>query len=384
MRSWWPCPNRARHRPRPRRDSSTRPGANSDLGGGLAARQRTAPDRPVAPLGAAVADLGGREALDVAVVPLREVGIDLGVRETGEARGFAARVSPGSRARARTRARRAPARAPRAAASPLGGERHVGAARVAARRRSTRSRRAGRARRQVSRAHPRVKRSRRWSWTRSRTSSTKIRTRPTAGCATTRPATATTTVGFYALSRYADVLEASQQPLLYSSAEGTTIEMLDTHGAAAHDDLHGPARARRAPQAREPRVHAARDQRPRAVRARRPRSTCLDPLVEAGGGDFVEEFSAILPMNVIMELLGVPAADRNQLRHWMDATLDRLEEPPYIPDHAIEAMGKTGEYWAVAARRQARASRRRLRLEAVRGGDGRRRRRRWRASPTAR
>ena len=68
--------------------------------------------------------------------------------------------------------------------------------------------------------------------------------------------------------------------------------------------------------------------------------------MEKGGGDFVEEFSAILPMNVIMELLGVPAADRNMLRHWMDATLDRLEEPPYIPDHAIEAMAKSGEYWA--------------------------------------
>jgi len=35
-------------------------------------------------------------------------------------------------------------------------------------------------------------------------------------------------VGFYALSRYEDVVDASQQPLLYSSAEGTTIEMLDT------------------------------------------------------------------------------------------------------------------------------------------------------------
>jgi cytochrome P450 len=73
---------------------------------------------------------------------------------------------------------------------------------------------------------------------------------------------------------------------------------------------------------------------------------CLEPLREKGGGDFVEEFSAILPMNVIMELLGVPAADRNNLRHWMDQGLDRLEEPPFIPDHAIEAMGKTGEYWS--------------------------------------
>ena len=35
-------------------------------------------------------------------------------------------------------------------------------------------------------------------------------------------------VGFYALSRYEDVVDASQQPLLFSSADGTTIEMLDT------------------------------------------------------------------------------------------------------------------------------------------------------------
>jgi cytochrome P450 len=72
---------------------------------------------------------------------------------------------------------------------------------------------------------------------------------------------------------------------------------------------------------------------------------CLDPLRDNGGGDFVEEFSAVMPMNVIMELLGVPAEDRHTLRKWMDATLDRLEEPPYIPDHAFEAMARSAEYW---------------------------------------
>ena len=89
---------------------------------------------------------------------------------------------------------------------------------------------------------------------------------------------------------------------------------------------------------------------PRAVNeledfARATAGEFLDALAEQGGGDFVEEFSAVLPMNVIMELLGVPKADRNQVRHWMDATLDRTEEPPYIPDHAFEAMIKVSEYW---------------------------------------
>src|SRR5579872_7288944 len=33
---------------------------------------------------------------------------------------------------------------------------------------------------------------------------------------------------FYALTRYADVVDASQQPAVFSSAEGTTVERLDT------------------------------------------------------------------------------------------------------------------------------------------------------------
>ncbi len=152
-------------------------------------------------------------------------------------------------------------------------------------------------------------------------------------------------LGFFALSRYEDVLEASQQPVLYSSAEGTMVESLDTRALLPMMIFMDP------PDHDVQRKLVSRAFTPRAITELEPfvRATaveCLEPLVENGGGDFVEEFSAILPMNVIMELLGVPNADRNTLRHWMDATLDRLEEPPYIPDHAIEAMGKTGAYWA--------------------------------------
>jgi cytochrome P450 len=152
-------------------------------------------------------------------------------------------------------------------------------------------------------------------------------------------------VGFFALSRYADVLEASQQPLLYSSAEGTTLEKLDTGALLPMMIFMDP------PEHDVQRKLVSRAFTPRAISELEPfvRKTaidCLDPLRAQGGGDFVEEFSAVLPMNVIMELLGVPAADRNMLRHWMDATLDRLEVPPYIPDHAIEAMARAGEYWA--------------------------------------
>jgi len=151
-------------------------------------------------------------------------------------------------------------------------------------------------------------------------------------------------LGFYALSRYQDVMEASQQPLLYSSAEGTIVEPLDTKAILPMMIFMDP------PPHDVNRKLVGRAFTPRAVSDLEPYvRQCavefLDQMRENGGGDFVEEFSALLPLNVIMELIGVPNVDRNMLRQLMDATLDRLEEPPYIPDHAIVAMAKAQEYW---------------------------------------
>jgi len=149
---------------------------------------------------------------------------------------------------------------------------------------------------------------------------------------------------FYALTRYADVVDASQQPLLYSSAEGTTLEPIDTGallpmmifmdppGHDLHRRLVNRAFTPRSVATLEPFV-------------RRTALGYLQPLREKGGGDFVEEFSALLPMDVIMELIGVPSADRNQLRRWMDASLERIEEPPYIGREAVEAMVSMTAYW---------------------------------------
>ncbi len=151
--------------------------------------------------------------------------------------------------------------------------------------------------------------------------------------------------GWYALSRYDDVLDASQQPLRYSSADGTSLELIDTAEMLPMIIFMDP------PSHDRQRKLVSRAFTPRAISDLEPfvRATAarfLDALVEQGGGDFVEEFSAVLPMNVIMELLGVPEADRDQVRKWMDASLERLEEPPYIPDHAIESMAHAHGYWS--------------------------------------
>ena len=152
-------------------------------------------------------------------------------------------------------------------------------------------------------------------------------------------------LGFYALTRYADVVDASQQPLLYSSAKGTMVEKLDTSGLLPMMIFMDP------PGHDVHRRLVSRAFTSRSVAALEPfvRATArgyLEPLRAKGGGDFVEEYSALLPMDVIMELLGVPGADRNQLRKWLDAGLERLEEPPYIGHDAVEAMAQAHVYWS--------------------------------------
>src|SRR5262249_18518679 len=71
----------------------------------------------------------------------------------------------------------------------------------------------------------------------------------------------------------------------------------------------------------------------------------LDPLVRAGGGDFVTDFSTPLPMDVIFTLLGVPEADRRQIREWVDVSLSRDPGTDAVPPRAMEAGVNALRYW---------------------------------------
>jgi cytochrome P450 len=154
-------------------------------------------------------------------------------------------------------------------------------------------------------------------------------------------------LGFYTLARYADVRAASLDWGTYSSAEGTTVERLDTTVFAERPMMifmdpprHGRLRALVS------RVFTAKrvaDLEP-FVRATAVR--LLEPLTAACGGDFVRQFSAPLPMEVIFTLLGVPDVDRRQLRTWMDRSLERDRDTPAIPPRAIEAMMSLMGYWS--------------------------------------
>src|SRR3546814_19424948 len=91
---------------------------------------------------------------------------------------------------------------------------------------------------------------------------------------------------------------------------------------------------------------------PRAVSALEPmirEVICgfLDELAERDNFDAVAAFSALFPVEIISRMVGVPAGERQQIRHWLDLTLPR--EPGEL-DPTRSEEGRVGEAWVSTCR----------------------------------
>ena len=151
---------------------------------------------------------------------------------------------------------------------------------------------------------------------------------------------------FWALSRFADVMAAFADWATYSSAEGVLLERLDPK----YLEMTPMMLFLDPPQHDRLRKLVSRVFTPRRVAELEPfvreiAGRLLEPLVAAGGGDFVKDFSTPLPMEVIFTLLGVPDEDRHQIREWTDVALARDPDSPDLPPRAIEAMMNAMRYW---------------------------------------
>ena len=145
--------------------------------------------------------------------------------------------------------------------------------------------------------------------------------------------------GFWALSRFADVVSAHRDWKTFSSEHGLTIDQLTDPNAGVKGTsiiMMDP------PEHDRMRKLVSRVFTPRAMAALEPMvrnviSSYLDPLEGAESFDAVADFAAPFPVEVISVMLGVPKADRQQIRHWTDMMLRREEGNPK-PSHAsIEA-----------------------------------------------
>jgi cytochrome P450 len=159
--------------------------------------------------------------------------------------------------------------------------------------------------------------------------------------------------GFWALSRFSDVLAASLDTETFSSARGIT---LDTIG----DPIPFPIMIMMDPPVHDSfRAVVSRAYTPRriAVLEDRIRQLCaeyLDPFVGEGGFDFVQDFGMGLPVMVISTLLGFPEEDHDQLREWSDIGLHREEGREGLTPEAQEAQNLTIAYYIdqIAQRRR--------------------------------
>lgn len=153
-------------------------------------------------------------------------------------------------------------------------------------------------------------------------------------------------LGFWALSRYDDVFAAFKDPLTFSNAQGVSLERSSAGEASALASFL----AMDPPRHDQMRALVSRGFTPRRVTDLEPRIRVLtaqyiDSFIAAGRCDIIEDFAAKLPMAVVSELLGVPAADRDTLRHWADTVLHRDEGRADVPPAAIAASGRLVGYF---------------------------------------
>jgi cytochrome P450 len=151
--------------------------------------------------------------------------------------------------------------------------------------------------------------------------------------------------GFYALSRFDDVLAASLDTEAFSSARGITLDSIG-------DPIPFPVMIMMDPPLHESfRKVVNRSFTPRriGVLEERIRKLCagyLDPFVGEKGFDFVQDFGMRLPVMVISTLMGFPEEDHDQLREWSDLTLHREEGKEGLTPEAKQAQDLMIGYYA--------------------------------------
>jgi cytochrome P450 len=151
-------------------------------------------------------------------------------------------------------------------------------------------------------------------------------------------------LGFWALSRHADVLNAFREAELFSSADGVSLDPAATgpHASkvmsflAMDDPRHFRMRSL-VTKGFTPRRVAALEARVREITR-----SHLDAAASGGTLDFIDDLAGKVPMDVVSELLGVPEPDRAELRRLADLVVHRedgvFDVPPAAADASLQLI----------------------------------------------
>lgn len=153
-------------------------------------------------------------------------------------------------------------------------------------------------------------------------------------------------LGFWALSRYDDVLAGFKDTEHLSNAKGVSLEK------SSHPDPSQTASFLAMDPPRHDRMRSlvARGFTPKRIADLEPRIReisrgHMERFLGDRRCDFIQQYAGLVPMDVISEMLGVPVADRDTVRHWADAVLHREDGVSEVPTAAAEAARSTMMYF---------------------------------------
>jgi cytochrome P450 len=146
--------------------------------------------------------------------------------------------------------------------------------------------------------------------------------------------------GYYALTRLDDILEASRRPDIFRSRQGATgiadlpTEFLEFYGSMINMDRPEHSRLRRIVSrgftpARMARLHET---------VRSVTSRLVSQVIDAGSFDAVTDLAAQLPLEIICDMMGVPASQREMVFNRSNLILG-AGDPEYVADHGAGEVG---------------------------------------------
>ncbi|MEJ7582607.1 MAG: cytochrome P450 [Acidimicrobiales bacterium] len=152
------------------------------------------------------------------------------------------------------------------------------------------------------------------------------------------------------MSRYDDCAEVHRDVLTDTSTHGLTLDQLRSADfGKVVDGVSSMMIMMDPPMHERMRKLVSRAFTPRRIAEWEPVverviGEVLDPLAGSGAFDAVLDFAGPFPVEVICSIVGVPKADRQQIRHWTDHLLEREVGNPFPTAAGIVAAIASGEY----------------------------------------
>lgn len=154
---------------------------------------------------------------------------------------------------------------------------------------------------------------------------------------------------FYALTRHEDVAAGFKDFETYSSARGCDLGMVRKGLSAEQKSIifMDP------PEHRHMRSLLNKAFTPRAIQSQRETVTeVIEKYLSAADHDrfdVVQDFSGPFPVEVITTMMGVPEEYRQQVRHWIDASLQREPGQIEVSEAGVQANIDTAMYYFTLA-----------------------------------